>query len=430
MTSFSNLNTTSAGIDHNITLYETDDDLDTSNLDTEIKEVERKFFQKKSRISEKFMFKAITIQFIFYHFLYVFLYYGSEFHTRKVCTTRKLNWNTVILFASIYINVLILFIAILLIRKIKENYKFRNEIFFSLIVIVLYIFFLYLPVISESVNYHVRWLAIFYSFFQFLISFAYPIYWSKSFESNKKKINNNFVNENGSGVSDHGHSNGSDDDYKIKKNYQKFIRIIDCPERVNYWIKYSQKNYSVENIFFYRTVKAFSRFVLKNKKNKKNNKKKLQMMKQLFQNFILERSSLGINISSEVRKELLLEYEKITQIKEIREYTFCEDLFNDALEEIMSLMFSDTWPQFYTSSFYLNMVLEIKQINPDQYLTKNEEDEDEAEDNNNHNNEEDDIKMISLNKISDDTQSQSSISLSQENTSSDSDNRIESEKEY
>ncbi|KAJ3437985.1 hypothetical protein M0812_17163 [Anaeramoeba flamelloides] len=213
MTSFSNLNTTSAGTDHNITLYETDDDLDTSNLDTGIKEVERKFFQKKSRISEKFIF-----------------------------------------------------------------------------------------------------------------------------ESNKKKINNNFENENGSGVSDHGHSNGSDDDYKIKKNYQKFIQI--------------------------------------------------------------------------------------------REYTSCEDLFNDALEEIMSLMFSDIWPQFYTSSFYLNMVLEIKQINPDQYLTKNEEDEDEAEDNNNHNNEEDDIKMISLNKISEDTQSLNSTSISQDNTSSDSDNRFESEKEY
>ncbi|KAJ6245187.1 regulator of g protein signaling [Anaeramoeba flamelloides] len=390
----SNANTT----DKNEYDAEADDYLDTLNLDVKVKEVEKQFFRKKSRVSDKFISKALTFLFLLFHLIFYFMVYVGKLKDKDDCVKITYSLPMVLLSFIVYLIVLLLLILTFLIRNIKDNHKIKNEINMTIIFIILIIFFLYFPMMSEKINYHPRWPALIYTPIQYLIIYAYPIYWAKQFEKNKNKINK-----------DDDDVNNNDENSKSKNNstFSKFLNIIEDPEKVNYWMIYSKKSYSVENILFYRTCKSFQSF---NNNTNKKKKKKLKMMKSILNNFILEKSPLAINISSNVRKEIIKNYKEDEAIS--------NDIFDDALKEIINLMFTDTWPQFLDSNIYVEMVMKVEQINPGKYL--NDQDSNKDED-----------LLIKQNKIDDDDDDESDINMTNLNSKSKSNskNSISSEKQ-
>ncbi|KAJ3429853.1 regulator of g protein signaling [Anaeramoeba flamelloides] len=392
------------------------------NLDVKIREVERKFFQKKSRLSEKFMFKCLSIQFLFYNTFFLVIYYNSELKKNKNCKNAKVDWTFVVNVVLMILNVSILLLSTFLIRKIKDNYKIKNEINLTILLMCIFLIFAWLPYMSKDINYHIRWPVLIFAFLQLFLTYGYPLYWSFRFQKNQNKINVNSNNKKKSN-NDNDNGNGNDDDddddndndndndnYNDNDNendneqntdflndsFQKFINIIEDQEKVHYWILYSKKNYSVENIFFYKTIKSYQNFLNRTKRkikkknlhkenkniklNKIKNRKFMQQKKnlidQIVKNFIEENSPLVINISSETRGRIKEIYSNHLNNDDQQKNLIPDDIFDAALQEITHLMFIDTWPQFIESPLYFEMIIKIEQINPDQYLNKNNADGD------------------------------------------------------
>ncbi|KAJ6239363.1 double hit [Anaeramoeba flamelloides] len=362
--------------------------LDTLNIDVKVQEVERNFFQKKSRVSEKYISKILTFQFLLYHIILSVVYFLGDIKYIENCDIAFLKWSTLLIYFTVYINTVILIVSIFLIRKIKDNYKIKNEINLTIIAIIIYIIIIYIPHMFEKIDYHLRWPILIFAFPQFLITFGYPIYWTYRFEKNKKKIHfsdlnienkiKHNINDGGNGVTGTGKENSSE---------EKFLNIINDTEKVKYWIEYSKKNYSVENILFYISVKSFQLLFRNRKGKKKKNKiknQKIEMAKSILKNFIRHDSHLLVNLSHSVRNQIIMDCEKLLNLDKNSnnnnnkdgdgdggERVIPKTLFNDALQEITFLMFSDTYPQFLVSSLYFNMVVGVEQIHPDRYLTKN-----------------------------------------------------------
>ncbi|KAJ3423843.1 regulator of g protein signaling-related [Anaeramoeba flamelloides] len=364
------------------------------DFDNKAKEVERKFFQNKSRISEKFISKTLTFQFIFYHLLFAIIYYGIGIKNDKKCEDFLFNWGSVLILVIVYLNVIILMVLAYLIRNIQENYKIRNEIFFTLILIILLIFFIWLPELSNKINYHYRWAFLIFVFLQITVTNCYPLYWTYRFENNEKKIQLNKNNKN------------NNKNNNNNNNYKKFFNIINHPEKVKYWISYAKKNYSFENIIFYKTHQSFKNLCESKKKNRKKKKKQIQkLIKELLNNFIIKNSPLTINISSNSREKTIQNCNKyLNNIELLDDHS---QVFSEALDEIICLMYYDTFPQFIQSQTYLEMVIKIEQINPDQFLDekiinkKNIDDDkfatDDDDENEKNEEEEDDANSNSMN---------------------------------
>ncbi|KAJ3443121.1 regulator of g protein signaling [Anaeramoeba flamelloides] len=352
--------------------------LDTLDLDVKLREVEKQFFKRKTRIYERFMPKALSILFLFFHLVFFLLTNLTDLKLESSCEKDGFHWGLIFHYIVIWPNILVLVITTFLIRKIKDTYKTKNEINMSIINLCLYILFLYLPIYPESNYDHIRWEFVAITLIQFTISFAYPIYWSTRFEKTKKQIKkDNQLN---------GANNSS--------TFQKFQKIIEGAETVQYWINYSKLNYSVENILFYRTFKAF-KSLKKNKKKKKYSK----MIEYMLKNFIENNSPLIINISSHVRNNIIN-----TCKKEVEE-EIPDNVFDAAFNEIVNLMFTDTWPQFLESKLYFEMILKVEQINPDQYLKLQNIDADE---------EQEDENNLNLNKLNLSTRDSSSSIITEE----------------
>ncbi|KAJ6227555.1 regulator of g protein signaling [Anaeramoeba flamelloides] len=90
------------------------------------------------------------------------------------------------------------------------------------------------------------------------------------------------------------------------------------------------------------------------------------MIKELLNNFIIKNSPLTINISSNSREKTIQNCNKyLNNIELLDDHS---QVFSEALDEIICLMYYDTFPQFIQSQTYLEMVIKIEQINPDQFL--------------------------------------------------------------
>ncbi|KAJ3433054.1 double hit isoform b [Anaeramoeba flamelloides] len=350
--------------------------INTLNFNIELQEVERNFFQKRSRTSDKFISKISLFHFTISHIYLLVIYFFGDIKYLKDCDISIIKWSALSIYVYVNIHTTILIIFVILIRNIKDNYKIKTEINITLISILVCLFFIMLPLMTDKLDYQYRWPLIIFGFCQLLITYGYPIYWTYRFENNKKIIKTN--------------SSERENSY-----YRRFINIIEDPEKVKYWIEYSKKNYSVENIFFYNTVKSFQQFVAKydsNNKKKKNKhnkhhsnskifKHKMKMIKSILQNFIKEDSPLVINVSGILRKQTIRECEEIlnqysdnendnNQERKV-EGDIPNDLFQDALEEIINLMYIDTFPQFVQSKLFYEMVIKVDQLNPDSFLNNN-----------------------------------------------------------
>ncbi|KAJ3450333.1 regulator of g protein signaling [Anaeramoeba flamelloides] len=410
--------------------------LDTLNIDVKVKEIEKNFFQKKSRLSEKFIIKVLIIQVICYNILFIILYFGSEFKDQKVCSSVGTGWGRILHLSIVYTNIFIFLFSTFLIRNIKENLKLRREIFMTTLILIAFIFIVWLPKLSDKVDYHYRWSVLYLALFHNLLIFGFPLYLSYKFESSKRRMEET-------------------NDKQAKNTYQKFIDIIEDQDKVQYIIQFSKKNYSVENILFYRTIKSFQN-ACKSKK-KKNQKKIFKMMNSILNTFIMETSPLVINLSSGIRENTIQKCQTILNKKNMKalkkknqditnknkhddqnsDENIC-NIFDEALEEILNLMYTDTYPQFIQSKIYFEMIMKVGQHNPDQILTNNyniknddstvddesndddDDDDDDEKNTDNHYNKEEDIEIDSIHSSRDNSSNQSKISNDSSSSSSSS----------
>ncbi|KAJ6254037.1 double hit [Anaeramoeba flamelloides] len=315
------------------------------NIDVTLKNVEKQFYKKRSRYSEKVMFLGLIILTIIFLLCTLGLYFFSPIKDSNHCNLASGNSGTTtisILFSS---NLFVVIIMVFLIRNVKENSLIKKELF--LLTLIQFVWMVFWIIFEEENSLEGLCLtAIIGTFLYSLIYMVAPI--SYSFAKKKKKKKAKYDSEN---IND----------------YQYFENILNNKENAKYWIEWSKVNYSIENISFYQ-------FVVTYEKIKKGSKKKKRLSKNIMKTFIKDSSPLQINISYEAKTGLLDNYKSNPN---------GSNLFTDAKEEILNLMLRNSYPIFLESPFFYEMKLSEKKINPESYMNVGKEDHNSSSDNTN-----------------------------------------------
>ncbi|KAJ3438321.1 regulator of g protein signaling [Anaeramoeba flamelloides] len=297
------------------------------------------------------------------------LYYGTRMKTMEDffemdASIFNLPFN--IIFA---LNLFIWIIALFLIRGIKDNFFIRNEMIFILITTIFYSPVNLIGVMTKSLDL-ILISTIIYQVMINSIANGIPIYISYKRERKKKLIihyknqmKGNTTNKN---INDDKDDDGIDtllgdrtnsenggggvvdfDDFLTIDTYKNFLDIISHKKLVVYWMLFAQRNYSIENIMFIRLVRTF--------KNQKMKRKRKKMSKKIFDEFIKPGSICQVNLSYECSKELKNNY---------RSDPSNIMLLNEAEDEIIYLMFSNSYPLFLESKIYKEMLIQEKIRDP------------------------------------------------------------------
>ncbi|KAJ6246545.1 regulator of g protein signaling [Anaeramoeba flamelloides] len=335
--------------------------LGSLNIDIKLKEVERNFYKKRAKYSNKIQSVVLAVIYIILALVVVLLLVFGDVKQDDQC---NLDSNLVVSVSyslGIFFTV-ILIIKCIQIRKINDVFKMRNEIYQFLALSIL-------SYIIMSIIYGTDSFSLQYSFYVlggicilYTIAFGYPLYLSY-----QKKFSIANIEKNNSN--------------KEKNSYQKFIDLIKNPEKVKYFIEFSKMDFSVENILFYRSVKAYQSL------NIKYDRKRL--CKKIIDNFIKNCSKLEINIASDVRKNIL----ETTNMKRPQ-----RDCFDQALQDIIELMYINSYPSFLQHNLYSEMIINTDTIDKHYFLKVQSSDDIEDHDQQ----KEIKLKELNTNKIDND----------------------------
>ncbi|KAJ3447594.1 double hit isoform b [Anaeramoeba flamelloides] len=310
--------------------------IDYFNIDVKLKDVETQFYKKQSVYSEKMVFRILILFTIIFAIMSIPLYYLVGIEDTETCNfTGESTGNTV--WTTIYmILISCTLFSIFSIRKVKDNFFLRNELILLTIIQIAYGIVFSISENMENIN------MLFYStvVFDISVSLVYmiiPIFLSYKKEKHQKKI---LHNKN--------HSEISNDK---NNSYQQFINILNNNDSVKYWIEWSKLNYSIENISFYQFVRNFEMT--------KKAKRRKKISKQIFNTFIKDGSPLQINISYETRSEITQSFEN--DDKNI-------DLFANAKQDILDLMFTNSFPFFIQSNSFYEMKINTPQVDIESFI--------------------------------------------------------------
>ncbi|KAJ6255222.1 regulator of g protein signaling [Anaeramoeba flamelloides] len=319
--------------------------INNDNVIEVIRQVEKDFYQTKFRESKQFLVISCFVQMAFFSIvaIIIMLIFGLHKDSHRFCNFR-INSIPIIIFQCFYgVNLSILIIKCWKIRKIKDVFLIKSELY-TIITVV------FLCVIADLIakqfdkNTESLWIWVVMLYMLFLISFVFPIY--KSYQTTNKIKSNNAKNNN-----DEDTENQKSDKQGQLNTFQFFQSVINDKDKVNYWIEFAQNNYSVENIMFYCSVQEYEK--------KKCKSCKELLSQSIIKNYIKTSSPLIINISSSVRDCVLEDFEKNpTQ----------NDLFQPAKDEIVTLMYTNSFPFFYNSIYHHQMLIDGNYEDPTNYL--------------------------------------------------------------
>ncbi|KAJ3428661.1 regulator of g protein signaling [Anaeramoeba flamelloides] len=347
---------------------------DTGGVETKKKEglgkLETKFFLKQSRISEKRLFFILISFFIGYSILSVIIFYGTNIKTmddfyEMDASTYNIPFNIVIGF-----NIISWIFSMFLIRKIKDNYFIRDEIVFIFIVSIIYFVINLRSVLTKNIKSMII-STIVHQFSIAHITVAIPIYISyvrerkinriiKDREKTRKKITKK--NSKGEINFENSFDEGDTSGDSLSGEFRNFNDIISLSKLISYWMIFAQLNYSIENIMFVRLVRTFQNQKLKRKRKKISNR--------IYNEFIKPGSICQINLSSKCSKQLISNYESDPSDIE---------LFEDAKNEIIYLMFSNSYPIFLESRIYKEMLIQEKIRDPLKSVSNQKEIDDKTD---------------------------------------------------
>ncbi|KAJ3436765.1 double hit isoform b [Anaeramoeba flamelloides] len=314
---------------------EFDGDINSDNVGDVIQQFEKDFYKTKFFETKRFEIIMVLVKVVVYSIIAIITIFSYDLHKVNSLECKlPMNKGPMIIFQVFYfIHLIVLSIKCLEIRKIQDINMIKNEVYSAYIILLISFV---VTMISEKADIKIKccWLYLVLSFMLFIISFVLPIV-------NCYKIENKLINNQ--------KKNGGNNFYNFFKS------IINHKKKVSYWIEFAQSNYSVENIMFYRSVNEF--------KNKKCKRAKKALSKNIINNYIKTTSPLIINISSNVRDSVLKNFETNPLDKE---------LYDGAIEEILHLMYSNSFPAFYNSFYHHQMIIENTLENPSNYLVNSE----------------------------------------------------------
>ncbi|KAJ3439749.1 regulator of g protein signaling [Anaeramoeba flamelloides] len=345
---------------------EDSDEFSYNKLEAEFEALEKNFFYKQWKINEKTFLLAISIFFLITVALGIFLYMLTDINKQKNCLPTEFNNGRITGYCFFTMNMLILCYSLFKIHTIKDNFFIRNEIYAQFVINVLY----YIPASYFLYNKKIQSLLILTLAFIAILVFVYlalPLIYSYKRQKRSQKMTervNTYTNSetgNGSssslGLGSCSDSNYDQDiQYPLSNKLKKMLIILENPSKRNFWIKWAQKNFSAENISFYSLVRSFQ--------NEKKIKNRIKLAHQIFNKYIKNGSMSQINISYPAR-ELTTELYNNDASK--------NTIFDKALDEIIKLMFYDSYPFFLKSQENYDLLVYDTQIDPNSYLMKNME---------------------------------------------------------
>ncbi|KAJ3436880.1 regulator of g protein signaling [Anaeramoeba flamelloides] len=364
-------------------------------IDKKFEKVEKKFYQKRIRISGKYMFYAILIHFIFMLLIIGVLHADgkSERKADGKCEYGDLYY---VLISIVSMGHILLFAYYLYkIWKIKDNFKIRNQLYMIFITCILTtIVFSSKQRIDEMLLWQWPFTCIIVA--QYLIILGYPLWLSrKPYKLTKGRDKNKL-------------ENGED-------TVEKFTHILTDKNKSKYFLKYLQLDYSIENLLFYQAVTSFEKI----NPNKKRKKKKY--CEQIIKNFVRVNARLEVNLSHSTRTSTIELAEKDPTNP---------SCFEEAKNKIFFLMYSGSYPNFLFSKQYYEMMIDIDQINieiggeKDIQLEDLKEDEDDDHESESQNQSKKDINKESENE------SKNEKVINNEDENSDDDDRIQNQSKF
>ncbi|KAJ6243834.1 regulator of g protein signaling [Anaeramoeba flamelloides] len=323
--------------------------INSENVIEAIRQVEKDFYQTKFRESKQFLIISCFAQIILFSVVAIIIIFvfGLQNNSRIFCDF-KIKTVPMIIFQCFYfVNLSILIIKCWKIRKFKDIFFIKSELYtITTVAFICEIADFTSKQFDKNTESLWIWLVMIYMLF--LISFVFPIY--KSYQTTNKIKSNNSKNNNGEDI-----ENQKSDNQGQLNTYQFFQSVINDNDKVSYWIEFAQNNYSVENIMFYRSVQEYER--------KKCAPCKKLLSQSIIKNYIKTSSPLIINISSNVRDSVLKNFEENPTKK---------DLFQSAKDEIVTLMYTNSFPFFYNSRYHHKMLIDGNYEDPTNYLQYSE----------------------------------------------------------
>lgn len=127
----------------------------------------------------------------------------------------------------------------------------------------------------------------------------------------------------------------------FKEPDKSFQELLDDPRGAKYFEFYTATELSLENYLFYREATAWKNDYDNVHPDERNAKGDLLLNK-----YVRPWSDMEVNLGSSMREEILSQAEASARTE------YPRDLFDNAVVEIYSLMYSHSYPNFKRSSFY------------------------------------------------------------------------------
>ncbi|KAJ6237469.1 regulator of g protein signaling [Anaeramoeba flamelloides] len=301
------------------TQSELNEDFSLFNVEIELKNVEQNYYQKRHLISGRFLTIGLTLHYIIFFLLTLIDYFTTP--NREIGGECANETSKVVIRAILaVIQVLIMAYLVFKIRKINDLYKIKIEIYGIVIVLLIY------NIINVSLNLaedRVKQDIALYITAYFILFFVlvWPLYLTY------KKFDQNILTKDG------------ENEETFHRNLEN---ILKDKRTLPYFIEFSKKDYSIENVSFYSAIQQL-------RKVKKNRKKK-RISSKIISTFISTNGALTLNLESETRTKCLADYEQDR---------LGENCFDVALAEVFVLMAHSTYPQFLASENYQQMITEV-----------------------------------------------------------------------
>ncbi|KAJ6231674.1 regulator of g protein signaling [Anaeramoeba flamelloides] len=287
---------------------------DAFNAEVELKNVEKNYYKKRFLISGKYLGLALTLHYLLFFIITLTLYFCSiDTTVGAECT--QTNWKLFVRGGVGFLQLFIMVVLVYKLRKINDHYKIRNEIFAVSFVLCCYFTINYslgLPKvrIHQDIALHVT------GYILQTIVLGWPIYLSFKKVKNKEK--------------------------EEETIFLKLKKILNNKKSLQYFIEFAKKEYSVENVLFYSSIKRLKKL--------KNRRKRKKLSASIIKSFINLNGALTLNINSKVRKQCLVDFE---------EDPLGKNCFKRANQEIFLLIARATYPQFLNSNEYKQMLTEV-----------------------------------------------------------------------
>ncbi|KAJ3436878.1 regulator of g protein signaling [Anaeramoeba flamelloides] len=299
-------------------------------IDKKFEKVERKFYQKRTQISGKYMFYAILIHFIFMILMHTVIRLEGNTGRKAdgICEYGQIY--RPLTFVIFLVHILLFSYYLFKIWKIKDNFKIRNQLYMIFLTCILTALALNLRnVIKRRMMW--QWPFAVILIIQYLIVLGYPLWLSrKSHTLTKEREKNKKQN--------------------TEETVEKFTQILNDKNKSKYFSKYLQLDYSIENLLFYQAVSSFEKI------NPNKKKKKKKYCEQIIKTFVHFNARLEVNLEHSTRTSTIELAEKDPTNP---------SCFKEAKNKIFFLMFSGSYPNFLFSKQYYEMMIDIDQLNID-----------------------------------------------------------------